>query len=63
MGRPKLPTGEAKDKLASVRLDPATYERLERLQLKLSPPVELTLGQVLRAVIDRGLEQLDGKRR
>lgn len=63
MGRRKLPKAQVKGKQASVRLEPATYKRLEQLQTQLSPPVELTLGQVLRAVIDSGLDQLSKPRR
>jgi predicted DNA-binding protein len=61
MGRPKMPQGQAKDRTATVRLDPATRKRLERLQKGLGP-VELTLGQVLRAVIDKGLDVVERAR-
>jgi hypothetical protein len=55
MARPKLPAGTAKDKVATVRLTPAMLGELEKLQRELAPPVELSMGQVLRAVIEAGI--------
>jgi len=40
----------------AIRLDATTRARLEALRTTLAPGVELTLAQVVRAVLARGLE-------
>ena len=55
MGRPKIADG----KPLSIRLDAATRERLEALQNKLIPGGEVTLAQVVRAALTRGIEALE----
>lgn len=55
MGRPKIADG----KPLSIRLDAATRERLKALQNKLIPGGEVTLAQVVRAALTRGIESLE----
>jgi len=56
MGRPPLPAGEGKDKVLTVRVTPAMQEELVSLRHQMAAPVELSMGQVLRAVIEAGIE-------
>ena len=56
MGRPKVADG----KPLSIRLDTTTRDRLEALQTTLEPGLEVTLAQVVRAALVRGLEALEG---
>lgn len=55
MGRPKVADG----KPLSIRLDTETRERLEALQKTLTPGLEITLAQVVRAALARGIESLE----
>lgn len=55
MGRPRVSDG----KPLSIRLDTATRDRLEALQKTLTPGLEVTLAQVVRAALVRGLEALE----
>lgn len=57
MARPRVADG----KPLSIRLDTKTRERLEALQTTLEPGLEVTLAQVVRAALVRGLESLEGK--
>ena len=58
MGRPKVADG----KPLSIRLDTKTRERLEALQKTLLPGDEVTLAQVVRVVLSRGLDEVEGRR-
>ena len=55
MGRPRVSDG----KPLSIRLDTATRTRLGALQKTLTPGLEVTLAQVVRAALVRGLEALE----
>ena len=52
MGRPRVSDGTP----LAIRLDATTRARLEELRTTLAPGVVLTLAQVVRAVLARGLE-------
>lgn len=49
----------ADGKPLSIRLDTTTRERLEALQKTLTPGLEVTLAQVVRAALVRGLDALE----
>lgn len=55
MGRPKVSDG----KPLAIRLDAQTRARLEALQTTLSPGLEVTLAQVVRAALARGLDAME----
>ncbi len=55
MGRPKISDGTP----LAIRLDAKTRERLEALQTTLVPGLEVTLAQVVRAALTRGLDAMD----
>lgn len=61
MARPPLQTGLAKDKVLTVRVTGELHEELERLRHQMAAPVELSMGQVLRAVIERGIDAVRKK--
>jgi hypothetical protein len=54
MGRPRVSDGPP----LAIRLDAKTRERLEALRTALVPGLEVTLAQVVRAALTRGLDAM-----
>lgn len=55
MGRPRVSDGPP----LAIRLDAATRARLDALRTTLVPGLEVTLAQVVRAALTRGLDAMD----
>lgn len=47
------------EKPISIRLDADLYARLKAMQTKLSPPLELTVSQVMRSLLLRALDAVE----
>jgi hypothetical protein len=55
MGRPRVSDGPP----LAIRLDAATRARLDALRTALVPGLEVTLAQVVRAALTRGLDAME----
>lgn len=55
MGRPRISDGTP----LAIRLDASTRARLEALRTTLVPGLEVTLAQVVRAALSRGLDEME----
>jgi predicted DNA-binding protein len=55
MGRPRVSDGPP----LAIRLDAATRARLDALRTTLVPGLEVTLAQVVRAALSRGLDEME----